>query len=250
MREEKGFTLVELAVVMIIVGLLIGGILKGQEMIANAQVTSTVAQAKAVDAAFSTFRDMYDAVPGDMTTPAARLPGCNAGTQCVVAGDGNSRVGTPATFSAVAALGTENTAFWAQLSAADLITGIDTSTAATANWGSALPSSKIAGGFKIGYETGDGTNAGTVGLVAAAAPRGGHYLALTGAPAVAVGGAGSDVLTASKAARVDRKMDDGLANTGSVRAAAQTAANCATAGGIYNEATDAVACSLYIRIQG
>jgi prepilin-type N-terminal cleavage/methylation domain-containing protein len=55
--SQAGFTLVELAIVMIIIGLLIAGVLKGQELIANARVTSTVAQVKAIDAAISTFKD-------------------------------------------------------------------------------------------------------------------------------------------------------------------------------------------------
>ena len=46
--SQAGFTLVELAIVMIIIGLLIAGVLKGQELIANARVTSTVAQIKAI----------------------------------------------------------------------------------------------------------------------------------------------------------------------------------------------------------
>ena len=56
MRSSAGFTLVELAIVMIIIGLLIAGVLKGQALIANAQVTATVAQVKAIEAATSTFK--------------------------------------------------------------------------------------------------------------------------------------------------------------------------------------------------
>ncbi len=48
-NNQSGFTLVELAIVMIIIGLLIGGILKGQELVSNARVTSTVAQIKGID---------------------------------------------------------------------------------------------------------------------------------------------------------------------------------------------------------
>ena len=47
---------------MIIIGLLIAGVLKGQELIGNARVTSTVAQMKAIDAAISTFKDTYQAL--------------------------------------------------------------------------------------------------------------------------------------------------------------------------------------------
>ena len=71
--SQAGFTLVELAIVMIIIGLLIAGVLKGQELIANARVTSTVAQIKAIDAATSTFKDTYQALPGILRTPNTRF---------------------------------------------------------------------------------------------------------------------------------------------------------------------------------
>ena len=78
LKSQAGFTLVELAIVMIIIGLLIGGVLKGQELITNAQITATVAQVKSIDGATTTFKDMYNALPGDMLNPAGRLPNCAA----------------------------------------------------------------------------------------------------------------------------------------------------------------------------
>jgi prepilin-type N-terminal cleavage/methylation domain-containing protein len=72
-RSQAGFTLVELAIVMIIIGLLIAGVLKGQQLIGNAKVTAQVAQFKAIDAATSTFKDMYASLPGDITNPNTRL---------------------------------------------------------------------------------------------------------------------------------------------------------------------------------
>ena len=89
-QNEKGFTLVELAIVLVIVGLLIGGILKGQELIANAQVTATMNQMTGMDAATSTFRDKYNAFPGDMGGAATRLPNCN--TPCGGTGNGNGTI--------------------------------------------------------------------------------------------------------------------------------------------------------------
>ncbi len=79
-QSERGFTLVELAIVMIIIGLLIGGILKGQELINNARVSSTAAQAKAIESGISTFRDKYAGLPGDLANPLVRLPVVAGGT--------------------------------------------------------------------------------------------------------------------------------------------------------------------------
>jgi len=93
-NTQKGFTLVELAIVMTIIGLLIGGILKGQELMENARVTATVAQIKSYEAAMTSFKDMYQSVPGDMLNAGTRLQGCptvnacNATTTNATTGDG------------------------------------------------------------------------------------------------------------------------------------------------------------------
>ena len=83
-RQERGFTLVELAIVLIIIGLLIGGVLKGQELIGNAQITNVVTQVKSMDGAVSTFRETYGAFPGDMGNAETRIAGCTADPGCDV----------------------------------------------------------------------------------------------------------------------------------------------------------------------
>lgn len=234
-RGQKGFTLVELAVVMIIIGLLIGGILKGQEMIANAQITSTVAQAKAIDAATSTFRDQYDALPGDMRNATTRLVGC-AAAPCTN-GDGDSRLDQ--------ALGIvpagESLSFFPMLRTSDLITGFDGTN--TVAFGAALPVSSAGGGYTVGYV---GTGVAPTGFTATDL-RPGHYLVLTAQPIAVANGTGK--LTPTQAARIDRKMDDGQANRGGV--VVETTAACKDAGGTNYAENDAdQLCNLAIRIQG
>jgi prepilin-type N-terminal cleavage/methylation domain-containing protein len=237
-NKESGFTLVELAIVMIIIGLLIGGILKGQELIANAQTTATVAQIKAIDGSMSTFDDKYSAVPGDMQNPNARLSNCN--NNCATAGNGDGRIAGD-TDTVPAGVATEGGVAFIHLAAADLISGIDTDNNNTANvqFGSALLESEIDGGYWIAYD-----NDGTVGGVPNA--RRGHYVTLTGQANNVGGGNGVNV---TQAGQIDRKMDDGDPATGDVRASGGGAAPCVQ-GGTYNEGTAQADCDVFIRIQG
>lgn len=240
-KSEKGFTLVELAIVMIIIGLLIAGILKGQEMIANAKVSSTVAQIKGLDAAISTFRDKYRSLPGDMQNAGTRLANCAAGSTCAPAatGDGSGRIETPAS-NAAPAIGSEGTVAFMQLAAADLISGV-TSTAAVLSFGSALPESSIGGGYWLTYDDG-----AVVAGLANTAGRPGHYLVLNGT--IAAPGAATGILNASQALQLDNKLDDGSPIAGSVQAGGT---NCHTAAPInYNAAVTDGICTAVIRVQG
>src|SRR5690606_39019262 len=76
----QGFTLVELAIVMAIIGLLIGGVLKAEEMINQARVTRTVKHIQESTAAVAAFRDKYGQFPGDMANATQRLTGCGGMT--------------------------------------------------------------------------------------------------------------------------------------------------------------------------
>ncbi|MDY6972216.1 MAG: prepilin-type N-terminal cleavage/methylation domain-containing protein [Thermodesulfobacteriota bacterium] len=73
---KAGFTLVEIAIVMVIIGLLIGGVLKGQAMIQNAKVKRVVKQAEELRAAILSFYDKYGVYPGD-ENKAALPPGAD-----------------------------------------------------------------------------------------------------------------------------------------------------------------------------
>ena len=62
---ERGFTLVEIAIVLVLIGLLLGGILKGQEMVNQAKIKNIIADFSGLSAAYLGYQDRYRAVPGD-----------------------------------------------------------------------------------------------------------------------------------------------------------------------------------------
>lgn len=250
-RSQAGFTLVELAVVMIIIGLLIGGVLKGQELVKNAQITATVAQVKGIDAATSTFRDMYNGIPGDLLAAATRLPGCTTSPACAAAAATAAGLGNGQLNSAPdAAPGSEATGYFTQLALADLLTGVNTAAtvAQCTAWAQCYPEAKAGSGagLQAGY-FGGGAVALGFALAASPAPRGLYLTIQTGPNTAAATVAAQQALTANQAARIDAKIDDGRPQTGSVVGGGAAACQTGTA---YNEALASADCNLFLRIQG
>jgi len=142
---QKGFTLVELAIALMIIGLLIAGVLKGVELVGNAKVVSVVRDVKAYDTAMIAFKSIYNSLPGDLTNPAARLPNCMS-APCSIGGNGNGIIGVN---MAVQTSGTvENNTFWFHLSAASLVSGIVASTQwSTAEAGIGYPKTPLGGNY-------------------------------------------------------------------------------------------------------
>lgn len=71
-RRQAGFTLIEIAIVLVIIGLLLGGILKGQELITQARIRNVSNDFQSMTAAINLYQDRYRALPGDDAGAAAR----------------------------------------------------------------------------------------------------------------------------------------------------------------------------------
>jgi prepilin-type N-terminal cleavage/methylation domain-containing protein len=246
-RGQAGFTLVELAIVMIIIGLLIAGVLKGQALITNAQITAVVAQAKAIDAATTSFKDQYNGIPGDLTAATTRIPNCTG--VCGTNGNGDGIL-TGAVPGAAPTL--EETHYFPQLAAAGLLTGLNaTAAACTAVWGDCYPAAKIGGGFNPGWSGGGVALTGEQGTPVVTGIQAGLYLTLADTSGAALSGvAGALPLTANSAARIDTKIDDGIPTTGTVLAGGVAA--CVVGAGAtatYAENVAAKNCGVYVKIQ-
>lgn len=130
---QRGFSLVELSIVLVILGLLVGGVLAGQSLIRAAELRSVSAEYSRFTAATYAFRDKYFALPGDLRDAtrfwgrAANTADCVTNSSAAVTsaaagacdGDGDGAVSMPPTVSTVG----EMHQFWKQLALAGLIEG-------------------------------------------------------------------------------------------------------------------------------
>ncbi len=123
--KQKGFTLVEIAIVLVIVGLLIGGVLKGQEMITNAKLKRIESDNAGIAAAMFSYQDRYLQLPGDDSGTINRFTVYAVGDP--VEGDGSGTIdglwNVASTGDITLALTAETNMFFAHLRAAGLIPG-------------------------------------------------------------------------------------------------------------------------------
>jgi len=89
--RQTGFTLVEIAIVLVIIGLLLGGVLKGQELIFNSKVKATFNLTREMSAAFNSYMDRYGQLPGDDNAATTRFP---AAAPAAINGNANGVLAT------------------------------------------------------------------------------------------------------------------------------------------------------------
>ncbi len=201
---QRGFTLVELAIVLVIIGLVIAAVLKGQELIVSARLKSTINQVGGIRAATNTFRDKYGNLPGDFPNAQVRV-GDPAGVTWAALGDGNGIIDGDGV--AAPAAGEETVLFWNQLSAANMISGV--SPLGLGTLGDGIPWAPIGGGFTL-------RNEAVVGRTT-------HWLSVGSADATPIGSA-----NAEQALRIDEKADDGRPGTGNIRTVTGTCTDAGT----------------------
>ena len=196
-NQQSGFTLVEIAIVLVIIGLLLGGILKGQELINSAKVKALITDMRNIQTQIYGYQDKFRQLPGDDARAPSNLAGPPPATLGTGGTVGNGQI-EGALFPTDSGNGgttsTEETAvFWQHLRMANLSAGPTITTQQ-----GYLPLNANNG--RIGVST-----ATAAQLQIATMPTGGTQICMTQIPG-------------KYAKQLDLALDDGVGNTGSVRA--------------------------------
>lgn len=215
---SSGFTLVEIAMVIVAVGILVGGVVAAASIKRNAEVLDYIKSFKQYEASAIKFKELYGELPGDIRNPQSVLTDCST-LPCTRGGNGNSFVSDDLSEYATTDTTQERFVFWNHLYKAGLITGIRGEN--NVNFDAGQPSAQRGGGFRIFGHTSDTAGAWqkTAGM--------NHFLGVT-----AIGGDdyhpwGDNKMPCFLTQRIDSKVDDGIPLWGFV----QTGAMCPNGSG-------------------
>ncbi|WP_413207177.1 type II secretion system protein [Rhodospirillum sp. A1_3_36] len=191
---RPGFTLIEMSMVLVLIGLILGGVLKAQQLIDSTRLKMTIGEWESTRAAFSIFRDRYNALPGDFDEASTYL--ANA---AIRNGDGDGVIGS-ADLSMGSSYDAESSRAWEHLTYGNFLTGVKLDGGAGQDQ-SVLPA-KLSGLSLVVIHGTFGDTAGT-----------GHWLRLqdsvSGAPT-------RNALSGAQAREIDTRYDDGNADTGHI----------------------------------
>ncbi|GAB4116362.1 MAG: prepilin-type N-terminal cleavage/methylation domain-containing protein [Sideroxydans sp.] len=195
-RNQSGFTLIEIAIVLVIIGLLLGGVLKGQELINSAKVKNLAADFKNVPLFIYGYQDKYRALPGDDLNSLTHVSSVAATTPAGSVGNGLIN-GTWDSLTVT----DESVVFWQQVRLAGLAAGPTVIPGTlTSHADPYLPQNSVGG--RIGVESGSTTP---------------PIANLKGAYIVC-----SQHILGKFAKQLDTTLDDGVGNTGSVMSALES----------------------------
>ncbi|MBU1425160.1 MAG: prepilin-type N-terminal cleavage/methylation domain-containing protein [Gammaproteobacteria bacterium] len=187
-RNQSGFTLIEIAIVLVIIGLLLGGVLKGQELINSAKVKNLATDFKNIPVYIYGYQDKFRALPGDDGSAASHVEGATvASTNGTINNGVIEGAWDTLTFT------DETQKFWQDVRLAGLATG------PTADGADLLPTNSVNGIIGI-------TNSGTNNPTLAGNLLRGSYIICSAA------------ILGKYAKQLDIQMDDGAPTTGSMRA--------------------------------
>ena len=189
MNKQTGFTLIELAIVLVIIGLLLGGVLRGQELINSARVKSLTRDFQNTQVFLYGYQDRFRSIPGDDGNAAVRLPGPPAASSAVGANANNGRI--DGAWNAPIAAANEPALFWQHVRLAGLAPG---------------PTDLVNPTFAP-----VNSNNGRVGIQSLAANP--PIANMTGSYVVC-----SDLIIGRDALQIDTTLDDGETSTGNIRA--------------------------------
>lgn len=191
-RNQSGFTLIEIAIVLVIIGLLLGGVLKGQELINSAKVKNLATDFKNIPVFIYGYQDKFKALPGDDSLAVSHLGALATPTALPVASIGNGIIDGIWKPTAT----TDETAlFWLHVRLANLAAG--STTVAVGAGSTFIPKNAVGG---------------DVGVTSAASSP---IFGMKGSFIVC-----SDAIAGKFARQLDTTLDDGLTNTGSVQVVA------------------------------
>lgn len=199
-RQQSGFTLVEIAIVLVIIGLLLGGVLKGQELVNSAKVKNLANDFRSISSFVYAYQDRFRALPGDDRNANTHVNGGVVATTPVAADVGNGRI--DGSWNSTTQTD-ESYLFWQHVRLAGLATG--TPTTASAEY---IP--RNAEGGVIGITGNPVLTAPTTAYPAS------FYICSRG-------------IQGRYARQIDTTIDDGNTSTGSMRAMADGAATQADA---------------------
>ncbi|MDX1974404.1 MAG: prepilin-type N-terminal cleavage/methylation domain-containing protein [Rickettsiales bacterium] len=268
MTQRHGFTLLEVSIVILIIGLIVAGIATTSALVDTAKLQSVIAEQTNYRQAINEFRDKYQAMPGDMSNAtsvwgtsgtAGHCTGATAmtslpTTQATCNGDGNEMVGTSTAAGVITNANLEWWLVWQHLANARLINGRYTGgnfvagNASSDRMGFNLPTSKYnPGTWKLFYyrKTDNDTSMWQDDY--------GHVLMFGNGQSTTSHTA--PILTPADAREIDNKVDDGLPGGGTIRAfRSSVLTNCTTsdtsaANARYNVSNQNVLCTLMFMIK-